>query len=164
MKNKKRIIAISLFIVVWVIIFGLIFFLKFYEKIESPTGNVISSLDIPSCVQDRSCCKDVTGNVNKLCWRNDTTSMSEMNSYDIDYHYEEGNYETMFLHYYGSDWNVGNPTEFSNYKGDGSEFRSYGTLLRGWHINEGIVKDHRWTPYKLMASQDVNGLQNNVYV
>lgn len=115
----------------------------------------VQSLTPPACVDDRSCCSDVSNDVNVLCWVNRTHDWTV--NYTVWDHYNYDETERMIYHFRGSNWHISNPNHFNDRKGRGFEIASYGQPIKIPGFSSGTMKSMRWTPFGLLAVVDNSG-------
>jgi hypothetical protein len=120
---------------------------------------------IPACVSDRTCCMDVTGSVNVLCFSNktweSTTGYDPFASWVFDSGVET--YTPLHsTHVFGADFHTGNPNTLQNSKGSAwpsMQFRSYGTIS-GLYAGGGSVYDFYQNDYKIMGVSKTENADN----
>lgn len=103
----------------------------------------------PACEDDRSCCADILGDTDTLCFNNETYDFST--NYSVWRHWDNTTEERMQFHYHGSMFYCNSGKTFFGQKGGCSNYGAYGEIMRAIKYPGGNMFYGRWQPFRLQA-------------
>lgn len=120
----------------------------------------------PSCVTDRTCCANVVGSINTLCWVNQTFGTNSFDIYSF-WNYDPGarTYARLLDHSnYFAEWDLDNHdgTTTTNSKSGLfylPNFRTYGNAIAGPVNTNGGVNDPYCNAWKCMVANTYTGVE-----